>query len=106
MAEGGAASIELSLLEGGLQWQLDEAGATDAIGAELERVAAAAQETLAQAGITGEQVDAVYFTDGSTGFKPLAGRIAAVFPIARVIRGNRFSSVAQGLGLHAQQVFA
>jgi hypothetical chaperone protein len=48
----------------------------------------------------------LYFTGGSTGLRPLAQRIAARFPQALVVRGNRFSSVAQGLGIHAQRVFA
>jgi len=41
----------------------------------------------------------------STGLKPLAERIAARFPVARVMRGDRFASVAQGLGVHARRVF-
>ena len=44
-------------------------------------------------------------TGGSTGLKPLADRIAARFPAARVMRGVRFASVAQGLGIHATRVF-
>ena len=52
-----------------------------------------------------ERVDALYFTGGSTGLKPLADRIAARFPHARVVRGNRFASVVQGLGVHAQRLF-
>jgi hypothetical chaperone protein len=49
-------------------------------------------------------VDALYFTGGSTGFKPLAERIAERFPQARAVRGDRFASVAQGLGLHARRL--
>ena len=32
-------------------------------------------------------------------------RIAAAFPAATRVRGDRFASVAQGLGIHAQTVF-
>jgi hypothetical chaperone protein len=32
-------------------------------------------------------------------------RIAACFPAAEMVRGDRFASVAQGLGLHARAVF-
>ena len=76
-----------------------------AIDADLDRIAGAADETLAQAGLARDQVDALYFTGGSTGLKPLAERIAARLPAARVMRGDRFASVAQGLGLHARRVF-
>ena len=35
----------------------------------------------------------------------LASRIAAAFPTAKVVRGDRFASVATGLALHAQRSF-
>ena len=69
-------------------------------------IAQAASDTAGLAGIQAQQVDALYFTGGSTGLEPLAERIAGQFPSARVIRGHRFASVAQGLGIHAQRVFA
>jgi hypothetical chaperone protein len=58
------------------------------------------------AGCSAQQVDALYFTGGSTGLAPLAQRIAARLPAATVVRGDRFASVAHGLGLHALRVFA
>ena len=104
VAEGGATVIDLRDLEAGLQATLDEAQAADALDADIDRIVAAADETLAQAGLTADQVDALYFTGGSTGFKPLAERIAERFPQARAMRGDRFASVAQGLGLHARRL--
>jgi hypothetical protein len=38
-------------------------------------------------------------------FDAFAQRIAGAFPSARAVRGDRFASVATGLGLHAQRVF-
>jgi len=105
VAEGGSASIDLSLLEPGLALTMGEPEAIAAIDADLDRIASAADETLAQAGLARDRVDALYFTGGSTGLKPLAERIAARFPVARVMRGDRFASVAQGLGVHARRVF-
>ena len=105
VADGGATRIDLSLIEAGLERSVQEADAITAIEADLAQILAAADETLAQAGLAAAQVGALYFTGGSTGLRPLAGRIAARFPQARVVRGNRFSSVAQGLGVHAQRVF-
>jgi hypothetical chaperone protein len=60
---------------------------------------------LAQAGIAAERIDALYFTGGSTGLRALAERIAARFPRSRVVRGDRFASVAQGLGRQARLAF-
>jgi hypothetical chaperone protein len=88
-----------------LRAAVDEAGVIDAVGADLDRIAAAAQQTLRQAGVAADRVDALYFTGGSTGLKPLTDRIAACFPAAKLMRGDRFASVAQGLGLHARRAF-
>ncbi len=105
VADGETSSVDLSVLEDGLRVVLHESDALQALESALERIVAAAEETLAQAGLDHAQVDAVYFTGGSTGLRPLAQRIAARFPAARVVRGHRFASVAQGLGIHAQRAF-
>ncbi len=97
--------IDLSMLEAGLRVSLIEADVIAAIDADLDRIASAAQHTLRQAGLAPNQVKALYFTGGSTGLPVLAQRIAAAFPGAKVVRGDRFSSVATGLGVHAARVF-
>ena len=104
VADGGHTTIDLGALEAGLQATLDDGQALAALDADIERIAAAADVTLAQAGVNRSRVDALYFTGGSTGLKPLAARIAARFPQARAMHGDRFASVAQGLGLHAQRL--
>jgi hypothetical chaperone protein len=106
VADGGHTAIDLDALEAGLQATLDEGQAMAALDADIERIASAVDETLAQAGLARGQVDALYFTGGSTGLKPLAARIAARFPQARAMRGDRFASVAQGLGIHARRLYA
>jgi len=105
VAEGGATTLDLGRLEPGLRTTMDEAQAVAAIDADLQRIVAAADETLRLAGVAHGQVGALYLTGGSTGLRPLADGIAARFPAARVVRGDRFASVAQGLGVHAQRLF-
>lgn len=106
VAGGGDCQIDLGLIESGLQVQLGEAAAVQALQADIERIAQAGRETVAQAGLRPDQVDALYFTGGSTGLRLLAERIAADYPGARQVRGDRFASVATGLGLHAARLFA
>ena len=102
----GRVTMDLAELEEGLQVIAQETDVIGAIDDDLDRIALAAEETLRQAGIAQERVTALYFTGGSTGLPALAARIAQCFPAASVVRGDRFSSVATGLGLHAQRVFA
>ena len=105
VATHGQAQIDLALLEHGLQTHLQENQAAAAIEADLERIVQAAAETARQAGVAPSAVDVLYFTGGSTGLLPLVDRIAAGFPAAERVRGDRFGSVAQGLGWHARAVF-
>ena len=82
---------------------LSERSAVQAIEGDLERIVEAARRTASLAGV---RPDTLYFTGGSTGLRLLAQKIAAAFPDARAVRGDRFASVASGLGLHAQRCFA
>ena len=105
VATQGQALIDLSIVENGLAAGLKEAQAAAAIEADLQRIVDAAAQTARMAGVSADDVDVLYFTGGSTGLTPLVDRIAAQFPQAQRVRGDRFASVAQGLGLHARAVF-
>ncbi|MBK9361471.1 MAG: Hsp70 family protein [Rubrivivax sp.] len=105
VATDGQAAIDLADLEPGLAAGLDERRAAQAIESDLERIVEAARETVRLAGLAPTAVDALYFTGGSTGLPSLVGRIGAAFPAARPVRGDRFASVAHGLGVHARAVF-
>ena len=105
VATSGTAHIDLGLVERGLVSTLGDAQAAAAIEADLERIVQTAADTARQAGVAPDAVDVLYFTGGSTGLTALVDRIAAGFPRAQRVRGDRFASVAQGLGVHARAVF-
>jgi hypothetical chaperone protein len=106
VAGGGRSTIDLDHVEAGLASDLDEAAAAGALAADLERIVAAARTTVAQAGLVAADVDALYLTGGSTGLDILSERLRGAFPAARLVRGDRFASVATGLALFAQRRFA
>jgi hypothetical chaperone protein len=105
VAQTGHARIDLTALERGLFAELQEAQASAALEADLQRIVQAARETVQMGGVAPAAVDVLYFTGGSTGLTPLVDRIADCFPAAARVRGDRYASVAQGLGLHARAVF-
>ena len=105
VAMHGHADVDLSALEAHLRSALQEKEAAAAIETDLERIVQAGLDTARQAGVKPAGVQALYFTGGSTGLTPLVDRIAACFPAAQRVRGDRFASVATGLGLHARAVF-
>ncbi|TXC67586.1 Hsp70 family protein [Piscinibacter aquaticus] len=105
VAEGGRTTIDLSHVERRLAVELTEPQAVAALDADIERIVEAGRETVRQAGLKPEGIDALYFTGGSTGLRLLAQRIASAFPAARQVRGDRFASVASGLAVFAQRWF-
>jgi hypothetical chaperone protein len=105
VAEGGASRIDLHRVEAGLVSSVEQSQVVHAMDAQMNSIAHASFETLRLAGLHPNQVDVVYFTGGSTGFRPLVQRISAVVPAARVIHGDRHASVAAGLGVHAQMLY-
>ena len=105
VAEGGDTRIDLGHVERALSVPVSEREAVQAIDADIAAIVNAARVTAAQAGLKPAQIDALYFTGGSTGLRLLAQRIAAAFPTSKVVRGDRFASVATGLGLCARRWF-
>ncbi|MDP9045658.1 MAG: Hsp70 family protein [Pseudomonadota bacterium] len=105
VAEGGASVIDLGLVEPRLEAVLTERAAAAALESDIGRISQAAREAVTQAGLGPQRIDALYLTGGSTGLRMLADRIGGLFPRAQVIRGDRFASVATGLGLHARRLY-
>ena len=104
VAEGGAARIDLGRIESGLAVSVRYETAHQALEGDADRIVDAARETVRQAGLPATAIDSLYFTGGSTGLRLLTDRLAAAFPAATVVRGDRFASVATGLGLHARRL--
>lgn len=101
----GSTSIDLADLETGLARRLDAKLQADILAADIERIVAGAVEAVRAAGLAAAGVDAVYFTGGSTGLDTLTGRIAALFPRAERVHGDRYASVVSGLAIYAQRLF-
>ena len=99
------ARIDLRLVERGLSLTLTPAQAQRALDDDIGRIVDAARETVRLAGLRLDQIDALYFTGGSTGLHLLTDRLAAAFPQAKALQGERLASVASGLGLDARRRF-
>ena len=104
VAAGGETLIDLEIVEEDLRLAFDEVQLIAAGKDETQRIVQAARDTVQRAGVAPREVDALYFTGGSTGLAFLSGALAAAFPDARPVFGDRLASVATGLGIHAQRV--
>ncbi len=106
VAETGTALIDMGVVEADLQTSLDAAQLQQALAQALSKIAQAAQQTVRDAGLKPDAVQAIYFTGGSTGLAGLRAAIAEGFPQAEIVVGESFASVAKGLGVHAHKLFA
>lgn len=105
VATQGQAEIDLHLVEAQLKSALNHAEAEQALSADLQRIVDCAIETVKQAGLQPSELDALYFTGGSTGLGLLTDQLEVAFPQAQAVRGDRLASVATGLGIHARRWF-
>ena len=101
----GRATIKLDFIDHGLCESLTEDVQSRALSDDVKRIVETARETARQAQIDPTQIDALYFTGGSTGLESLVKRLACAFPAAHTVRGDRFTSVVSGLAITAQRRF-
>jgi hypothetical chaperone protein len=100
------ATILLDEVEENLQVDFDAAAQADALVHRVNDIVSAAVETARRAKLTPAQINTLYFTGGSTGLSFLTEKIAAEFPQANIAVGDRFASVATGLGIDAARQFS
>ncbi len=72
----------------------------------LQRIRSRVADVIRMAGLTPDQVSAVFLTGGATRMPAVRDAIAASVPAARLIAGDAFGSVATGLALDAARRFA
>jgi hypothetical chaperone protein len=105
VSAGGETMIDLEQVEEDLRLAFDEAQLVHAGHDDMLRIVQAARDTVQAAGVATRDVSAVYFTGGSTGLAFLSNALAAAFPAAKPVFGDRLASVATGLGIHARRIF-
>jgi hypothetical chaperone protein len=71
----------------------------------LEQIVSTINETLKNAKCQASDINAVFFTGGSTKIPLIRQQITAMFPKAEVVHGDAFGSVGLGLTLQAQRTF-
>ncbi|MBS1191257.1 MAG: molecular chaperone [Rhodocyclaceae bacterium] len=101
LSSGDTAVLSLERFAPGEQENLTRAEFELATQGLVEQVEAAVTRLLPEAGIPATGIDTVFFTGGSSGIPLLRRRIAARFPLARVVEGDLFGSIGAGLAVDA-----
>lgn len=76
------------------------------IAPELQRIAACIERLFAACGVSAKDVDAIFMTGGSSFVPSVRGIFEQKFSHAPIRAGQEFTSVAEGLALHALEVRA
>jgi hypothetical chaperone protein len=105
VADGGESRIPLDFIDAGLSIAVSAEALTASIENGVAQIVTTGVQAVHAAGLSEEQISTVYFTGGSTGIRLLRELTIRAFPKAKVALGEKFSSVARGLGLHAVKSF-
>jgi hypothetical chaperone protein len=105
LSSGAFARIGLHDIDPNWACDITQGDLVAAIAADIGRIVESATETVVKSGLAPDAVETLFMTGGSTGLPGFETAMRAAFPKARVHYGDRFASVAQGLGLAARERF-
>jgi hypothetical chaperone protein len=93
------APMPLDWIEPGLGAAVTPAGLAQFLAQPLAQVVACAHECVQLAGLSGEGLDAIYLTGGSSALRPLRQALQVAFPDTPQVEGDLFGGVAAGLAV-------
>jgi len=103
-SDQGDSRIDLSFLEQGLEVKIDKQIFHQLIDSMCDDIISNAKQAIKLAGLEDQQIDTVYVTGGSMGIKHLHDKVVSEFGEAKIVEGDRATSVARGLALYAHQI--
>jgi len=103
-SDNASATLDLSFVEHELNLVFGKDTFHTLIDVMCNEIIASASRAIELAGLQKSQIDTVYVTGGSMGIKHLHNKVVANFDGARIVEGDRATSVARGLALHASRI--
>ncbi len=106
LSDDAATDIRLDWIEPNLTVAIDRPGLVSATQPLADRIADCIRRCLTSAGLAADRIDAVFLTGGSTLLTHVRSAILAELPKARVVDGDKFTSVGHGLTVEAARRYA
>ncbi len=106
LSDAAQTRLDMGEIEKALFHDIARADFDEAIEKQIVSIESTVARLLADAQLQAAEVDTVFFTGGSSGVPLLRERIAAMFPAARAVEGDRYGSIGSGLALDASRRFA
>ncbi|SCK25133.1 Hsp70 family protein [Vogesella sp. LIG4] len=105
LSDSDSTLLSLQEIEDGLQHEVLRETFHESIDQLLGNIERTVGGLLQDAQLQAAQVDTLFFTGGSSGVPLLRQRVAAMFPNATVVEGDRYGSIGSGLALDAARRF-
>ncbi|HEY8162481.1 MAG TPA: Hsp70 family protein [Methylocystis sp.] len=105
LSDAQQAVIDLAEIEPGFAVEATAKALNEAIADQLGALSRTLAETLAASGLSGERIDAVFLTGGSTAIPAVRSAVTGQTPGAKIVEGDMFGAVGLGLGLDARRKF-
>lgn len=106
LSDNKLAKMNFNFIEEG--WAIDttQADLLKSTTNDVQKIITTSLTTVEQgAGIAASGIDTIFMTGGSTALPGFVGSVQAAFPTAKIMQGDRFSSVATGLGISAARMY-
>ncbi len=105
LSDNEAVDLDLGFVEKTLTVNLQRADFEGVIEDDLAKINMTITKLLNESSVKADQIDAVFFTGGTTRIRVLQNEVLGLFKNARVVRGDVFNSVAMGLSTDALRKF-
>ena len=96
-------SLDLSFIEDELTSDVSHTMFHDVIEDQVQKIITTIKETVSIANIQFSDINAIFYTGGSTRIPFIRNRITELFPSAEIVEGDAFGSVGMGLTIEAMR---
>jgi hypothetical chaperone protein len=97
--------LDLSFVESELSVPILQSEFNETIRDQVGKIVHTVEQTVKSAGVKFSDINAIFYTGGSTKIPGIRQKINALFPQAEVIQGDAFGSVGMGLTIDAHRKF-
>lgn len=98
--------LHLSFIEDALETTITREAFNQVIDEDLQKILSTIQDTIKSANVKFTDINAVFYTGGSSRIPAVRAEINALFPNAEIVVGDVFGSVGKGLTLDAQRKYS
>jgi hypothetical chaperone protein len=106
LSEQDTLALDLAFIENELTILVERDAFNAVIDDQINRVIRKVEETVSDSGVKPGDINAIFYTGGSTKIPIIREKINKLFPAAEVVQGDAFGSVGMGLTIEAHRKYS